>query len=94
MKKLSLIAALALGGLLACSTIAMAQDASANKDGKKGGKGGRMSIEQQMEQSAAAKVPVSIVFLIAPAWPLFPLLLWFGFAVFGLLASRRVSLTT
>jgi Spy/CpxP family protein refolding chaperone len=50
MKKLSLIAALALGSLLACSTIAMAQDASANKDAKKGGKGGRMSIEQQMEK--------------------------------------------
>ena len=50
MKKLSLIAALALGGLLACSTIAMAQDASANKDAKKGGKRGFQSIEQQMER--------------------------------------------
>jgi periplasmic protein CpxP/Spy len=50
MKKLSLIAALALGGLVACSTIAMAQDASANKDAKKGGKRGMPSLEQQMER--------------------------------------------
>ncbi|MCX6890005.1 MAG: hypothetical protein WCL11_00235 [Verrucomicrobiota bacterium] len=43
MKKLSLIAALALGGLLACSTIANAQDAT-----KKSGKG-RQTLEQRME---------------------------------------------
>jgi len=49
MKKLSLIAALALGSLLACSTIAMAQDASANKDGKKGGKN-RFTVEQRLEK--------------------------------------------
>ena len=46
MKKLSLIAALALGGLLACSTIAMAQDTNTPK---KGGKN-RMSVEQRMER--------------------------------------------
>jgi Spy/CpxP family protein refolding chaperone len=44
MKKLSLIAALALGGLLACSTIATAQDASAKKGGK-----GRQTVEQRLE---------------------------------------------
>jgi periplasmic protein CpxP/Spy len=47
MKKLSLIAALAIGGLIACSTLVTAQDAP--KDGKKGGKGG-YSVDQQMER--------------------------------------------
>jgi periplasmic protein CpxP/Spy len=42
MKKLSLIAALALGGLLACSTVATAQDAPK--------KGNRMTVEQRMEK--------------------------------------------
>ena len=50
MKKLSLIAALALGSLLACSTIANAQD-SGNKDAKKGGKG-RMTVDQRVEKMA------------------------------------------
>lgn len=50
MKKLSLIAALALGGLLACSTLANAQDTSANKDATKGGKKGGPTVEQQMER--------------------------------------------
>jgi periplasmic protein CpxP/Spy len=50
MKKVSLIAALALGSLLAFSTSASAQDASTNKDAKKGGKGGRMSVEQRMDR--------------------------------------------
>lgn len=44
--KLSLVAALALGGLLACSTIAMAQD---NGGGNGGGKKGR-SVEQRLER--------------------------------------------
>ncbi len=52
MKKLSLIAALALSGLLAFSTIAMAQDADAKKDAKKGGKRGFPSVEQQVERMA------------------------------------------
>ena len=43
MSKLSLVAALALGGLVACSTLANAQD---NAPKKKRG----MSIEQQMER--------------------------------------------
>lgn len=43
MSKLSLIAALALGGLMACSTLATAQDAP-----KKGGKKG-MTAEQRLE---------------------------------------------
>ena len=47
MKKLSLIAALALGGLLACTTIANAQDAA--KDAKKGGKG-RQTVEQRLQE--------------------------------------------
>ncbi len=42
MNKLSLIAAMALGGLVACSTLATAQDAPKKK--------GRMSVEQQMER--------------------------------------------
>ena len=48
MNKLSLIAALALGGLVASSTLATAQDATNNVP-KKGGKRGG-SIEQQMER--------------------------------------------
>jgi protein CpxP len=47
MKKLSLIAALALGGLMACSTLATAQDAT-NSAPKQGGKKG-YSVEQRME---------------------------------------------
>jgi Spy/CpxP family protein refolding chaperone len=45
MSKISLIAALALGGLIACSTLATAQDATkdANKSGKKG-----FSVEQRL----------------------------------------------
>ena len=46
MNKLSLVAALALGGLMACSTLATAQDGA--KDVKKGGKKG-FSVEQRME---------------------------------------------
>jgi periplasmic protein CpxP/Spy len=46
MKKLSLIAAMAFGGLVACSTLATAQDAgNAPKQGK-----GRFTVEQQMER--------------------------------------------
>jgi Spy/CpxP family protein refolding chaperone len=52
MKKLSLIAALALGGLLACSTVAMAQDTNATP--KKGGKRGFPTVEQQMERMTTA----------------------------------------
>ena len=48
MSKLSLIAALALGGLIACSTLATAQNAP-GADAKKGGKKG-FSVEQQMER--------------------------------------------
>jgi periplasmic protein CpxP/Spy len=48
MKKLSLVAALALGGLMACSTLVTAQD-STNSAPKKGGKG-RFTVEQQMER--------------------------------------------
>jgi periplasmic protein CpxP/Spy len=47
MSKLSLIAAMALGGLVAFSTLATAQDA--NKEAKKGGKGG-FSVEQRLER--------------------------------------------
>jgi Spy/CpxP family protein refolding chaperone len=49
MKKLSLIAALAIGGLVACSTLATAQD-STNNVPKKGGKRGMPTVEQQMER--------------------------------------------
>jgi Spy/CpxP family protein refolding chaperone len=44
--KISLIAAMALGGLVACSMMASAQDA---KDGKKGGKRGP-SVEQRLDR--------------------------------------------
>jgi Spy/CpxP family protein refolding chaperone len=44
MTKLSLVAALALGGLLACTTLATAQD---NGGGKKGG---RMTVEQRLDR--------------------------------------------
>jgi len=51
MKKRSLVSALALGGLLACSMMASAQDTNATKEGKQG-KGGKHgpSIDQQMER--------------------------------------------
>jgi len=48
MSKLSLIAAMALGGLVVCSTLATAQDAASAPD-KKGGKRG-MSPDQLMER--------------------------------------------
>ena len=48
MSKLSLIAAMALGGLVTCSTLVTAQDASSAPE-KKGGKRG-MSPEQMMER--------------------------------------------
>jgi Spy/CpxP family protein refolding chaperone len=44
---------MALGGLVACSTLATAQDA-ATKDAKKGGKRGFPTIEQQMERMTEA----------------------------------------
>ena len=48
MKKLSLVAALVLGGLVACSITA---DAQQDQGGKKGGKGGgRPTVEQQLEK--------------------------------------------
>lgn len=47
LNKISLLAALTLGGLVVCSNMALAQDA--NKDAKKGGKRG-FSVEQQMER--------------------------------------------
>ena len=52
MKKLSLVVALALGGLVACSIMANAQDAQGGKKGGgQGGKGGgRMSVDQRLEQ--------------------------------------------
>ena len=49
--KISLVAAAVLGGLIAFSNMAIAQDTGkdAGKDAKKG-KGARMTIEQQMEK--------------------------------------------
>lgn len=47
MKKLSLVAALVLGGLVACSITANAQQ---DQGGKKGGKGGRPTVDQQLEK--------------------------------------------
>lgn len=52
MKKLGLLAILALGGLLLCSTAAIAQDtnnAGAGKDGKQG-KRGFPTIEERMDR--------------------------------------------
>ena len=49
MKKLSLVAALVLGGLVACGIMANAQQSTGGKRG--GGKGGgRPTVEQQLEQ--------------------------------------------
>jgi Spy/CpxP family protein refolding chaperone len=48
MKKLSLVAALALGGLIACSTLATAQDSTNNVPKK--GKRGFQTVEQQMQR--------------------------------------------
>jgi protein CpxP len=49
MSRISLIAAMALGGLVACSTLATAQDSTAPQDAKKG-KRTPPTIEQQMER--------------------------------------------
>jgi len=48
MSKLSLIAALALGGLIACSTVVTAQDAP-GADAKKGGRK-QFTVEQQLDR--------------------------------------------
>ncbi len=48
MSKLSLVAAMVIGGLLACSMLATAQDAT-NAPARKGGKRG-FSVEQQLER--------------------------------------------
>jgi Spy/CpxP family protein refolding chaperone len=53
MSKHSLIVAMALGGLVACSTLATAQDAT--PDAKKA-KRGPQTIEQQMEKLAPLKL--------------------------------------
>ena len=50
MKKLSLIAAVALGTLVAGSNLASAQTTNAAPEAKKGGKRGFPTIEQQMER--------------------------------------------
>src|ERR1039457_5199027 len=51
MKKLSLVAALAIGGLVACSTLATAQDTVTNSNSEpKKGKRGFPTVEQQMER--------------------------------------------
>jgi Spy/CpxP family protein refolding chaperone len=55
MSKLSLIAAMAMGGLVACSTLATAQDSTPTPDAKKG-KRGPQTIEQQMERLAPLKL--------------------------------------
>jgi hypothetical protein len=47
--KLSLIAALALGGLMACASLATAQDNKENKGGSGQGRG-RMNIDARMER--------------------------------------------
>jgi len=52
MKTLSLVAVLALGGLVACSTMATAQEAKGEKKGGAQGKG-RPTVEQQLEQMTA-----------------------------------------
>jgi len=49
MKKLSLIAALALGGLLACCTLATAQETNKDTTAKKG-KRGMMTVEQRLDR--------------------------------------------
>jgi protein CpxP len=51
MKTFSLVTALALGGLVACSIMANAQESKGGKrGGGKGGGGGRQTVEQQLEQ--------------------------------------------
>ena len=54
MSKLSLIAAMALGGLVACSTLATAQDSTTAPDKKK--KRG-FTVEQQMERMTDTTQP-------------------------------------
>lgn len=53
MKRLSLIAALVLGGLVTCSIVANAQEGKDGKGGK-GKSGGRPTVEQRVEQLTAA----------------------------------------
>jgi len=54
MKKVGLLAALALGGLLVCSTTAIAQDntnnpSSSSSSGRKGGKRGFPTVEERLD---------------------------------------------
>ena len=57
MKKISLIAALALGGLIACSTLVSAQDA--HKDAKKGKRGPNIEqLSTQLDLTAEQKPKV------------------------------------
>ena len=57
MKKISLIAALALGGLIACSTLVSAQDAP--KDAKKGKRGPNIEqLSTQLDLTAEQKPKV------------------------------------
>jgi periplasmic protein CpxP/Spy len=51
LQKLSMVAGLVLSGLLACSSMAMAQDA---KPGKEGGKRGFPSIQQRLDHLSEA----------------------------------------
>jgi Spy/CpxP family protein refolding chaperone len=52
MRTFSLVAALALGGLVACGIMANAQEAKGGKSGsgRGGDRGGRPTVEQQLEQ--------------------------------------------
>ena len=56
MKRISLIAALAIAGLLACSTLVNAQDTSTNTNNppKKGGRRGMPTVEQRLDRMTTA----------------------------------------
>lgn len=50
-----------------------------------------LSFAALLRLTAAAKIPVGSFFLFLPPNPLIQLLLWLGFAVFGLLAARKAG---
>ncbi|MFA6280833.1 MAG: DUF1189 family protein [Bdellovibrionales bacterium] len=49
----------------------------------------RPALPDAMRLSAAAKIPVAVIFVIATPYPPLQAALWFGFVAFGLLAARR-----
>ncbi|MGE4350557.1 MAG: DUF1189 family protein [Bdellovibrionales bacterium] len=48
-----------------------------------------LAFNTSMRLSSAAKVPVAFILLVAPPHPTLQLLIWFGFAIFGLFSAKK-----